>query len=176
MRMLSPLAESAFFTTVIFPLSIETTTIERIVTAVSAAPQNAEAKLGAFVDGITEATPSDLNRLAFLALAGAEYSSAPGEVRSRVDRLFGHLHRTVDGIIQFGWLRGTFRTDLPPAEISTVVVGALLGAVLEGRRRSENVDRKNLNRAVRMVLLRGFEDRTVLERALITFVAPGSHP
>ncbi|MDA1133150.1 MAG: hypothetical protein O2905_08015 [Proteobacteria bacterium] len=155
---------------------IEATTIERIIVAVSAAAQNAEAKLTAFVDGITEATPSDLNRLAFLALAGAEYGHVPGGVQDRVERIFGHLHRTVDGIIQFGWLRGTFRTDLPPREISTVIVGGLLGALLEGRRRSDEIDRKNLNRAVRMVLLRGFEDRTVLERALITFVATGSHP
>ena len=155
---------------------VEVRVIEPIVNAVSKAPTTAEAKMSAFIEGLTRATPGQINRLVFLVLAANEYAAGSGPVAKRASRAFGHLHRTVEGIVQFGWLRGTFRTDIPAKELTTTIVGGLSGTLLEARRQGSDIDRKQIDRAVRLIFLRGLEDRTALERVLSGFVVPGYHP
>jgi hypothetical protein len=140
------------------------------------APPTAEAKLGAFIETITKATPGRIARLSFLVLVGAEYGTNDGRISARAQRLYTHLYRTIEGIIQFGWLRGTFRTDIPVKDLTMSLVGALTGTVLEARRLGSAVDPVQLDRAVRLVLLRGIEDRLSLERVLSGYSAPGFHP
>ena len=63
-----------------------------------------------------------------------------------------------------------------PSSIAAAFVGALTGTVLEARRMGTALDPVQIDRAVRLVLLRGMEDRIALERVLSGFVAPGYHP
>jgi hypothetical protein len=155
---------------------IEQDLIEAMIAEVSKAPATAEAKLGAFIETLTRAQPGRANRLALMVLMGTEYASSDGKVSARVGRLFSHLYRTIEGIIQFGWLRSTFRTDLSVKELTAAFVGALTGTVLEARRMGSALDAIQLDRAVRLVLLRGMEDRIALEHVFSGFVVPGYHP
>jgi AcrR family transcriptional regulator len=155
---------------------IEQDVIEAMIAEVSKAPATAEAKLGAFIETLTRAQPGRANRMALLILMGTEFVGSEGKIAARTGRLFTHLYRTIEGIIQFGWLRSTFRTDLPVKELTAAFVGALTGTVLEARRMGSALDPLQLDRAVRLVLLRGMEDRIALERVLSGFVAPGYHP
>ena len=155
---------------------IEQDVIEAMISEVSKAPSTAEAKLGAFIETLTRAQHGRANRMALLVLMGTEYAGNEGRVATRTSRLFSHLYRTIEGIIQFGWLRSTFRTDLPVKELTAAFVGALTGTVLEARRMGTALDPIQLDRAVRLVLLRGMEDRIALERMLSGFVVPGYHP
>ena len=155
---------------------IEQDVIEAMIAEISKAPSTAEAKLGAFIETMTRAQHGRMNRIVLLVLAGTEFAGQEGRVAARVTRLFSHLYRTIEGIIQFGWLRGTFRTDLPVKELTAAFVGALTGTVLEARRMGTALDPVQIDRAVRLVLLRGMEDRIALERVLSGFVAPGYHP
>jgi AcrR family transcriptional regulator len=155
---------------------IEQDVIEAMIAEVSKAPATAEAKLGAFIETLTRSQPGRANRMALLVLMGTEYAGNEGKIAVRTARLFTHLYRTIEGIIQFGWLRSTFRTDLPVKELTAAFVGALTGTVLEARRMGSVLDPIQLDRAVRLVLLRGMEDRIALERVLSGFVAPGYHP
>ena len=155
---------------------IEQDVIEAMIAEISKAPSTAEAKLGAFIETMTRAQHGRMNRIVLLVLAGTEFAGQEGRIAARVTRLFSHLYRTIEGIIQFGWLRGTFRTDLPVKELTAAFVGALTGTVLEARRMGTALDPVQIDRAVRLVLLRGMEDRIALERVLSGFVAPGYHP
>ncbi len=155
---------------------IEQDVIEAMISEVSKAPSTAEAKLGAFIETLTRAQHGRANRMALLVLMGTEYAGNEGRIATRTSRLFSHLYRTIEGIIQFGWLRSTFRTDLPVKELTAGFVGALTGTVLEARRMGSALDPIQLDRAVRLVLLRGMEDRIALERVLSGFVVPGYHP
>lgn len=155
---------------------VETDTIEPIVSAVAKAPGTADAKMTAFIEGFTKATPGRVSRIAFLVQAAAEYGAGGGQIANRTHRVFGHLYRTVEGVIQFGWLRGSFRTDLPARELGATLVGSLTGIVMEMRRLGTELDRAQIDRSVRLLLLRGIEDRIALERVLSGFVIPGYHP
>ena len=155
---------------------IEQDVIEAMIAEISKAPSTAEAKLGAFIETMTRAQHGRMNRIVLLVLAGTEFAGQEGRVAARVTRLFSHLYRTIEGIIQFGWLRGTFRTDIPVKDLTMSLVGALTGTVLEARRLGSAVDPVQLDRAVRLVLLRGMEDRLSLERVLSGYSAPGFHP
>ncbi len=155
---------------------IEQDVIEVMIAEISKAPPTAELKLGAFIETLTRAQHGRMNRLVLLVMAGIEYTGSEGRVAARVNRLYTHLYRTIEGIVQFGWLRGTFRTDLPVKELTAAFVGSLTGTVLEARRMGNSVDPIQLDRAVRLVLLRGMEDRIALERMLSGFVVPGYHP
>lgn len=157
--------------------TIELDVIEVMIAEVSKAPPTAEAKLGAFVESVTKATPGRLARLSLLVMVGAEFGNGEGRIAARANRLYSHMYRTIEGIIQFGWLRGTFRTDIPVKDLTMSLVGALTGTVLEARRLgSAVVDPVQFDRAVRLVLLRGMEDRLSLERMLSGYSAPGYHP
>ena len=155
---------------------IEQDVIEPMIAEISKAPPTAELKLGAFIESITKATPGRIARLSLLVLVGAEYGSGEGRVAIRSARLFGHIYRTVEGIIQFGWLRGTFRTDIAIKDLTMALVGALTGTVLEARRMGATVDPAQLDRAVRLVLLRGMEDKVALERVLARLRRAGLLP
>ena len=154
----------------------ETDAIEPIVLAVAKAPTTADTKMTAFIEGFTTATPGRINRLAFLVQAAAEYGPGGSPIAQQIHRAFGHLYRTAEGMIQFGWLRGSFRTDLPARELGAALVGILTGTVLEMQRLGTDLDRAQVDRAVRLLLLRGIEDRIALERVLSGFVIPGFHP
>lgn len=156
--------------------SIEQDVIELMIAEVSKAPPTAEAKLGAFVETVTKATSGRLARLSLLVLVGAEFGNGEGRIAARANRLYGHMYRTIEGIIQFGWLRGTFRTDIAVKDLTMALVGALTGTVLEARRLGSAIDPAQFDRAVRLVLLRGMEDRLSLERVLSGYSAPGYHP
>ena len=69
----------------------------------------------------------------------------------------------------------TSRWPVDPLPLAAFV-GALTGTVLEARRMGTALDPVQIDRAVRLVLLRGMEDRIALERVLSGFVAPGYHP
>jgi len=94
----------------------------------------------------------------------------------RVGRCYGHLYRTVEGILQFGSLRGSFRTDLPARELSVVFVSLLTGIVQETRRQAGEIEILQVDRALRLLLMRGMEDRIAIEKVLSGYVIPGFHP
>ncbi len=52
----------------------------------------------------------------------------------------------------------------------------LTGIVLEARRMSGELETLQLDRAMRLLLLRGMEDRIAIERVLSGYVIPGFHP
>ena len=155
---------------------VEEEVIGAIVSEVAKAPATADGKLGGFLETMTKAPPSRISLMVFLINASTEYGSTEGRIGTRVGRLYGHLYRTVEGILQFGSLRGSFRTDLPTRELSAVFVAMLTGIVLEARRMSGELETLQLDRAIRLLLLRGMEDRIAIERVLSGYVIPGFHP
>lgn len=57
---------------------IEYDVIEAMIAEVMKAPPTAEAKLGAFIETLTKAQPSRINRLVLLALVGSEFAGHDG--------------------------------------------------------------------------------------------------
>ena len=147
-----------------------------IVAEVAKAPATADGKLAGFLETMTKAPPSRVSLMLFLMHAAAEFGSAEGPIGTRVGRLYGHLYRTVEGVLQFGTLRGSFRTDIQAKNLATVFIAILTGIVMEARRLSGEIEVLQVDRALRLLLLRGMEDRITIEKVLSGYVIPGFHP
>ena len=105
-----------------------------------------------------------------------EFKGRDDKLEERVDAINGHLLKIADSIIKMGGLRGAFRTDINRGDLASLVVGTMNGLVLEWWRRGEAVNGAKLTRALRRVILRGFEDSTSNEGQVSPFAFPGHHP
>jgi AcrR family transcriptional regulator len=164
----------------IFLLLLEKTreqVIEPVIEKIAHAPNSAQAKLVAYVHGISSVAVTRADYLMFLIVITQEFHESNHPLRQEIEDISQHFKRSLEGIIKLGWMQGRFRSDLGLNELVAIVSGAMNGVLMEWYRRRDELRGRDLVRAIRLVLLRGLDDVMATETLrLARRPLPGHHP
>lgn len=155
---------------------IEYKAFEPLVARIADAHATPNGKLVGLLNGFSTIAARQADYLVLLIRFGIEFKGRDDELEDKTKILSMHLVKIADGIIKLGAIRGAFRTDIDRADLANLVVGSLNGLLLEWWRRGEEVSGTKATRALRRVLLRGFEEAISKDEFGIRNPFPGSHP
>jgi AcrR family transcriptional regulator len=137
-------------------------------------------KLIALLDTKVLMNRSYLSDALLRILMSLEFRNPDDKLCQEVRKIHRLIQRIVEGVIEFGKLRGVFRTDLETRELAAMIVGAHDGIMLELHRMAGAVDGEALIRSLQSSMLRGLEDETAVlgesELLRYSWQAPGTHP
>ncbi len=155
---------------------IEYQFMEPLVARIADSPVTPQGKLVGLINGLSTVAAKRSDYVVLLVRFGIDFKGRGDELEERANAINAQLVNIADGIIKMGALRGSFRTDIKRADLATLVIGSLNGLLLEWWRRGEEVNGVKLTRALRRVILRGFEDATSKEEFGVSKLFPGHHP
>ncbi len=159
---------------------VEEDVLNLMAQRVANAGPSAKEMLVAFLDTKVLLSRTYLSDALLRILMSLEFQNPDDKLCQEVRKIHRLIQRTVEGVIEFGKLRGVFRTDLETRELAAVIVGAHDGIMLELHRMAGAVDGEALVKSLQFLMLRGLEDKTVAlgEGELLrpSWQAPGTHP
>ena len=150
--------------------------LEPLVKRIAEAHATPQGKLVGFINGLAGLAVKRADFMLLMIRFGMDFKGREDRLENRARMLNSQLVNIVDGIIKMGALRGTFRSDIDRAEISTVIVGGLTGMILEWWRRGEAVEGVKVTRAFRRIVMRGLEDSISKDQFANGARFPGHHP
>ncbi len=103
--------------------------------------------------GITN--PEDILLLISMSI---EFAQQQGEAADRIRSIYRLLYDPLEALIRRGQLAGRIRNDVPATELASIIIATHDGAFLEWHRRGNQLDGRNLVRAVLTVLLHGLDN------------------
>jgi AcrR family transcriptional regulator len=115
----------------------------------------ADAKLVKFIHTQSVLGLKRTEHVLLLILVSIEFCGAGNKIETRVKAIYRRMYTEVEQIIAQGQREGVFRTDFGSRELTTIVMAAHDGVLVEWYRRPREITGKSLASALRATLLHG---------------------
>ena len=139
---------------------VEDVVVDDMEARVAAAGADARSRIVAFVHGQAMLGVSRWEYVLLLILMSLEFRGAGDAIEARIQSIYDRLYAAVEGIIEDGKTRGTFRTDINSREQAAIVMAGHDGTFLQWHRRRRDLDGEELVRALRTTTLAGLLPQT----------------
>lgn len=135
----------------------ERLTVEPAVSAVdtAAAEGSARDQIVAFLHSQSLAGAEHADRMLLVILMSAELYGRPGELDTRLRSINDRMQQLLASVVTEGKRTGEFTSDVPTAELVSVILAVNQGCYLEWYRRRDELHGEDLVRALRTVVLHG---------------------
>ena len=95
------------------------------------------------------------HHLLLLILMSIEFYGTNSEIEVRVRAIYRRLYACIEGVVHQGQAEGMIRTDIRSHELTSIVMAAHDGVLIEWYRRPGELDGRSLTRAARATLVDG---------------------
>lgn len=134
---------------------VEAIAVDRIVEKIEAAESDPRETVGVFIRAQAKLGVSNPQHMLLLILSSLEFDGTGGPIEERVRQIYRRLYTLVEEVIRKGQAAGTVRRDIGCRELAAVVMAGHDGVFLEWYRRSQELDGRELTRALQSTMTRG---------------------
>ncbi len=133
----------------------EAVVVDAMEARVARAGPSARDRLVAFIHGQAQLGVELAETVMLLILMSLEFRGSGGVTETRLRAIYGRLYGAVERIIEEGKVAGEFRADVATREQASIVLAGHDGTLMEWYRRRDDLDGRELVRALRGTMLDG---------------------
>lgn len=133
----------------------EENVVDPIAEHLAGAGPGADAKLVRFIHSQSKLGVTSPQQVLLLILVSIEFCGTASEIELRVKAIYERMYRHIEAIIEQGQREGTFRSDISCSDMTSIVMAAHDGLLVEWYRHQREAGGKSLANGLRATLLNG---------------------